>query len=309
MRWMKTKGAEFIWLDGKFVKWEDAKVPIFTHALHYGTAVFEGIRAYSSRDNKLYVFRLAEHMERLHRSAHVYRINVNYSAKELCDATVELLRKNNIYESCYIRPLNFVGLHGIDLNVSFESPTYCAIIIFPFARYFNEEGIKVGVSSWRRINDTSIPPMAKASGNYLNSVLATQESKRHGFDESIMLDHEGNISEAPGENIFLVRDHSIYTPYTGNSALEGITRNTAFEIAANLGYNIIERPISRTELYMADELFLTGTAAEIVGILSVDGHLVGNGREGQITRRIRQAYSRIVTGEDPRFSSWLTSIW
>jgi branched-chain amino acid aminotransferase len=306
---MKTKGAEFIWLDGKLVKWEDAKVPIFIHALHYGTAIFEGIRAYSSKDNKLYVFRLAEHMERLHRSAQVYRINVNYSAKELCDATVELLKKNSIFESCYIRPINFVGVHGIDLNVTLESPTNCAIIVFPFARYFNEEGIKVGVSSWRRINDTSIPPMAKASGNYLNSVLATQESKRHGFDESIMLDQEGNISEAPGENIFLVRDHSIYTPFIGNSALEGITRNTAFEISANLGYNIVERPISRTELYMADEIFLTGTAAEIVGILSVDGHPVGDGREGQFTRRIRQAYSRIVTGEEPRFSSWLTSVW
>jgi branched-chain amino acid aminotransferase len=305
---MKTKGAEFIWLNGKFVKWEDANVPIFAHALHYGTAIFEGIRAYSSEDNKLYIFRLAEHMERLHRSAQVYRINVNYSAKELSNATVELLRKNNICESCYIRPINFVGLHGIDLNVTLDSPTYCAIIVFPFARYFSEEGINVGVSSWRRINDTSIPPMAKASGNYLNSVLATQESKRHGFDESIMLDLEGNVSEAPGENIFLVRDQTIYTPYIGNSALEGITRNTAFEIAASLGYTITERPISRTELYIADELFLTGTAAEIVGIRSVDGLPVGNGKEGQITRRIRQAYSRIVTAEDPRFLSWLTCV-
>ena len=258
---MKTKGAEFIWLDGKFVKWEDAKSAYLYTRAHYGTSIFEGIRAYSSRDNKLYVFRLAEHMERLHRSAQVYRINVNYSAKELCDATLELLRKNGIMESCYIRPLNFVGLHGIDLNVTLDSPTYCAIVVFPFARYFSEEGIRVGVSSWRRISDTSIPPMAKAAGNYLNSVLATQESKRHGFDESIMLDQEGNISEAPGENVFLVRDHSIFTPYIGNSALEGITRNTTFEIAANLGYTIVERPISRTELYMADELFLTGTAS------------------------------------------------
>jgi branched-chain amino acid aminotransferase len=305
---MKTKGAEFIWLNGKFVKWEDANVPIFAHALHYGTAIFEGIRAYSSKDNKLYIFRLAEHMERLHRSAQVYRVNVNYSVKELSNATVELLRKNNICESCYIRPINFVGLHGIDLNVTLDSPTYCAIIVFPFARYFSEEGIHVGVSSWRRINDTSIPPMAKASGNYLNSVLATQESKRHGFDESIMLDLEGNVSEAPGENIFLVRDQSIHTPYIGNSALEGITRNTAFEIAASLGYTITERPISRTELYIADELFLTGTAAEIVGIRSVDGLPVGNGKEGQITRRIRQAYSRIVTAEEPKFLSWLTGV-
>ena len=171
---MKTKGAEFIWLDGKFVKWEDAKVPIFTHALHYGTAVFEGIRAYSSRDNKLYVFRLAEHMERLHRSAHVYRINVNYSVKELCDATVELLRKNNIYESCYIRPLNFVGLHGIDLNVSFESPTYCAIIIFPFARYFSEEVMIPLFLQWQKrlvITLIRFLPLKKAKDMDLMNLL------------------------------------------------------------------------------------------------------------------------------------------
>jgi branched-chain amino acid aminotransferase len=306
---MKTKGAEFIWLDGKFVKWEDAKVPVMTHALHYGTSIFEGIRAYASNNSKLYVFRLFEHMERLHRSAQVYRINVNYSARELCNATIELLRKNKIVESCYIRPLNFVGLHGIDLNVTRDSPTYCAIIVFPFSRYFSEDGIKVCISSWRRINDASIPPMAKAAGNYLNSILATQESKSHGFDESIMLDQEGNVSEAPGENIFLVRENSIFTPYVGNSALEGITRNTTIEIATDLGYNVIERPISRTELYMADELFLTGTAAEIVGILSVDEHQIGDGREGRFTKRIRQAYSKIVTAEDPKFNSWLTNVW
>jgi branched-chain amino acid aminotransferase len=306
---MKTKGAEFIWLDGKFVKWEDARVPITTHALHYGTAIIEGIRAYSSKDNNLNVFRLADHMERLHRSAQVYCISVNYSPKELCNATIELLKINKVVESCYIRPLNFVGLQGIDLNVNVDSPTHCAIIVFPFKRYFSEEGIKVGVSSWRRINDTCLPPMAKAAGNYLNSILATQEGKRHGYDESIMLDQAGNVSEAPGENIFLVRDNSIHTPYVGHSALEGITRNTTIEIATNLGYTVVERPISRTELYMANELFFTGTAAELVGILSVDGHGIGNGREGQITRRVRQAYSRIVAAEDPRFSSWLTSVW
>src|SRR5919112_3096626 len=260
---MKTKGAEFIWFDGKFVRWDEATIPIMTHALHYGTAVFEGIRAYASRNN-LYIFKLKEHMERLHRSAGVYSIALNYSVKELCQATTHLLKKTGLRESCYIRPLTFVGVHGIDLNITRESPTHTAIIIFPFAKYFKGEGIKACISSWRRIHDITTPPMAKAAGNYLNSILAIQESRRNGYDESILLDKEGNVSEASGENIFMVRNNKIYTPFTADSALEGITRDSAMTIARNLGYTLAERPITRTELYIADELFLTGTAAEII---------------------------------------------
>src|ERR671931_2216602 len=244
---MKEKGGEFVWFDGKFVKWEDAKVPIFTHALHYGTAVFEGIRGYASKNN-LYVFRLQDHLERLHRSAGVYSISLPYPAKELGRATVELLQKNKMKESCYIRPLTFVGMHGIDLNVTRNSPTHTVIITFPFAKYFKGEGIKACVSSWRRIHDSTTPPMAKAAGNYLNSILAIQESRRNGCDESILLDLEGNVSEASGENIFIVRNSKIYTPFTANSVLEGITRDTATTIIKNMGYDLIERPIARTEL-------------------------------------------------------------
>lgn len=302
---MKDKGVDFVWFDGQYLKWEEAKVPIFVHALHYGTAVFEGIRAYPSDDN-LYIFRLKEHMERLRKSANVYSFTTKFSAEELCKATVELIRKNGIRKSCYIRPLTFVGLHGIDLNVTKNSPTHTTIIIFPFSKYFKGDGISACISSWRRIDDESIPPMAKASGNYLNSVLATQECRRNGYDESILLDRNGCVSEASGENIFVVRNGKLHTPQLSDSILEGITRNTAITIARELGYDVVERPISRTELYLADEIFLTGTAAEIIAITKIDGNIVGNGREGTMTRSIRENYERIVIGNSEKFMGWLT---
>jgi branched-chain amino acid aminotransferase len=305
---MQDKGVDFVWFDGQYLKWEEAKVPIFVHALHYGTAVFEGIRAYSSDDN-LYIFRLKEHMERLHKSANVYSFTTRFSVDELCKATAELIRKNSIRQSCYIRPLTFVGLHGIDLNVTKNSPTHTTIIIFPFAKYFKGDGISACISSWRRIADESIPPMAKASGNYLNSVLATQECRRNGYDESILLDRNGNVSEASGENIFVVRNGKLHTPQLADSILEGITRNTAITIAKELGYEVVERPISRTELYLADEIFLTGTAAEIIAIKKIDGNIVGNGREGSITKIIRENYENIVTGKSEKFMGWLTPSW
>ena len=305
---MRTKGAEFIWFDGRFVKWEEATIPVMSHVLHYGTSVFEGIRAYFAKNN-LYIFRLRDHMERLHRSARVYSFALNYSAKELCDATIDLLRRVSIKESCYIRPLTFVGIHGIDLNITKDSPTHTVIITFPFARYFKGEGIKACVSSWRRIHDTSTPPMAKAAGNYLNSILATQESRNNGYNESILLDTEGNVSEAAGENIFIVRNKKIYTPFTAFSVLEGITRDSAMTIARNMGYDLAERPIVRTELYMADEVFLTGTAAEIIAVTNIDGLQIGDGREGPVTRSIREMYTKIVSAEIKDYLGWLTPVW
>ena len=305
---MKDKGVDFVWFDGQYLKWEEAKVPIFVHALHYGTAVFEGIRAYPSDDN-LYIFRLKEHMDRLRKSANVYSFTTKFSADELCKASVDLIRKNGIRESCYLRPLTFVGMHGIDLNVTKNSPTHTTIIIFPFAKYFKGDGISACISSWRRIDDESIPPMAKASGNYLNSVLATQECRRNGYDESILLDRNGCVSEASGENIFVVRNGKLHTPQLSDSILEGITRNTAITIAGELGYDVVERPISRTELYLADEIFLTGTAAEIIAITKIDGNIIGNGREGTMTKGIRENYERIVIGKSEKFMGWLTPTW
>jgi branched-chain amino acid aminotransferase len=305
---MRTKGAKLVWFDGNFVNWEEAKVPVMTHALHYGTSVFEGIRAYST-DNNLFIFRLKDHMDRLHKSASIYSISVQYSSDELCTAAVELIKNVSIRASCYIRPLTFIGQHGIDLNVTKDSPTHTTIIIFPFDKYFKGEGISACVSSWRRIDDESMPPLAKAAGNYLNSVLATQESRRLGFDESILLDRAGNVSEASGENIFLVRNGMIYTPQTSDSILEGITRHTTITIAREMGYDFVERPIARTELYLADEVFLTGTAAEIIAVTKIDGHIVGLGKEGVVTRSIREKYEKVVSGKIKKYTDWLTPVW
>lgn len=307
---MKHKGAEFIWFDGKFVEWEKALIPIYTHALHYGTSVFEGIRAYRSNAN-LHIFKLKEHIERLFISASIYSIKINHSVEEIVESTIQLLRKINMRESCYIRPISFVGVHGIDLNVNYESPTHTVIIIFPFQKYFKTEGIKVGVSSWRRIHDISTPPIAKAGGNYLNSILATQECKRHGYDEAIMLDRDGNVSEAPGENIFVIKNKIIYTPTMASSILEGITRDTVITLSQDLGYPIIQRTISRSELYTAEEIFLTGTAAEIIGVISVDGKNIGDGKEGQITKTIRKTYHEIATGNirNEKYRGWITDVW
>lgn len=305
---MNSKNADFIWFDGEFKPWDSVTVPITTHAIHYGTSVFEGIRGYSNDEN-LFVFKLKEHIQRLIQSAEVYSINSSYTLSEICNSTVELLKKNNIRRSCYIRPLLFVGLHGIDLNVTKNSPSHLAIIAFPFNRYFPETGIRTCISSWRRINENSTPPMAKAGGNYMNSVLATQECKRNGYDESILLDYQGNVSEAPGENIFLVRENKIYTPPLSDSVLEGITRDTAITLARYLGYEVQERSITRTELYIADELFVTGTAAEITPIISVDNHNVSNGEVGKITKKISDLYQKIVISQIPDYRDWLTPVW
>ncbi|MFQ5969653.1 MAG: branched-chain amino acid transaminase [Nitrososphaerales archaeon] len=305
---MEFKEYDYVWFDGQIVKWNEANVPVMTHAIHYGTSVIEGIRAYTAKNNT-YVFRLADHMKRLQKSAAVYSIGIKYSSNELVDATVELIRKNQIKSSCYIRPLVFVGFHGIDLAVTEKSPTHAAILAFTFDQYLNSKGIRVCISSWRRINDLSTPPLAKAGGNYLNSVLATQECKRNGYDEAIMLDKDGMVSEAPGENVFIVRDGKISTPPVSSSVLEGITRDTAITIAKDMGYELAERAIPRTELYISDEIFLTGTAAEVTPVISVDGRRIGDGSEGKITRSMREMYSKTVRAEVKQYMEWLTPVW
>jgi len=305
---MQFKEFGYVWFDGEIVEWADAKVPVMTHAIHYGTSVIEGIRAYAAKDN-LYVFRLADHMKRLHKSANVYSIGVKYGIKELVDATVEIIRKNQIKSSCYIRPIAFVGFHGIDLSVSEKSPSHMAILLFTFDQYLNSKGIRVCISTWRRINDLSTPPLAKAGGNYLNSVLATQECKRNGYDEAIMLDSYGMVSEAPGENVFIVRDGRIFTPPISSSVLEGITRDTVITVAKDLGYELVERAIPRTELYISDEIFLTGTAAEVTPVISVDGRTICDGMEGPVSKRIRETYSKIVRADMKEYMHWLVPVW
>ena len=305
---MKSFNAKFAWFNGNFVKSEETKVPVMTHAIHYGTSVFEGLRGYWNSKN-LNIFRLDDHIKRFRNSGKIYSITLKFTNKEISNAIIQLCKKNNVKQSCYIRPFYFVGEYGINLNVTEKAPTHTAIVMFEFEDLFNKNGIKAGVSSWRRIQDISTPPLAKMGGNYLNSILATQEAKRNGYDEAILLDHLGNVSEAPGENIFVLRNGNIITPPPSSSALEGITRESVMEIVQDQGYKVIEREITRTELYLADEIFLTGTAAEITPVITVDGKEIGNGRAGKITKQISSTYSNIVMGKNKKYAHWITEVY
>jgi branched-chain amino acid aminotransferase len=300
--------SKYVWFDKKYVLTEKAKVPITTHAIHYGTSIFEGIRAYWNGKN-LHVFRLDEHVKRFRRSGQFYNISLNYSDKVISDAIIGICKKNNIKKSCYIRPFYFVGDYGINLHVTEKAPTNVAIFTFPFGDLFNKNGITAGIVSWRKFSDASTPTQAKMGGNYLNSIIATQEAKRNGFDEAILLDHNGNVSEAPGENIFIVRDGQLLTPSLASSALEGITRDAIIKIAKDLDIDFIERDIARSELIISDEIFLTGTAAEIIPIISMDSKKIGNGKPGDITKKMMQEYTDIVMNKNNDYTQWLTSVY
>ena len=305
---MKSFSAKFAWFDGKFVRAEEAKVPIMTHAIHYGTSVFEGLRGYWNSKN-LNIFRLDDHIKRFRNSGKVYSISLRFTDKEISNAIIQLCKKNKVKQSCYIRPFYFVGEYGINLNVTEKAPTHVAIVMLQFGDLFNKNGIRAAISSWRRIHDTSTPILAKMGGNYLNSILATQEIKRNGYDEAIMLDQLGNVSEAPGENIFLVRNGKMITPPATSSALEGITKESVIKIAGDIGHEVTEREITRTELYLSEEIFLTGTAAEITPIISVDDKKVGTGKIGRMTNQIRTVYSDIVMDRNRKYSHWITAVY
>ncbi len=305
---MKLPLSDYVWFDGKFVTLDKAKVPITTHAIHYGTSVFEGIRAYWNNEN-LFVFRLEEHVKRFRKSGQFYNISLNFTDKEITEAITGICKKNKIKKSCYVRPFYFVGDYGINLHVTEKAPTNVAIFTFPFGDLFDKNGITAGVSSWRKFSDLSTPPQAKMGGNYLNSIIATQEAKRNGFDEAILLDHNGNVSEAPGENIFIVREGKITTPPLSSSALEGITRDAVIKIGMDLDIQVSENNITRSELMMSDEVFLTGTAAEITPIIKIDGKKIGNGEPGNITKKMMDEYTDIVMNKDENYSHWLTPVY
>jgi branched-chain amino acid aminotransferase len=300
--------SKYVWFDGKFVTLDKANVPITTHAIHYGTSVFEGIRAYWNGKN-LYVFRLDEHIKRFRRSGQFYNISLNFSDKIISDAAVGICKKNKIKKSCYIRPFYFIGDYGINLHVTEKAPTNVAIFIFPFGNLFDKNGITAGVVSWRKFSDMSTPTQAKMGGNYLNSIIATQEAKRNGFDEAILLDHNGNVSEAPGENIFIVRKGQLITPPLSSSALNGITRDAVIKIARDLDIDVTETEIARRELTVSDEIFLTGTAAEITPIIAMDGKKIGNGKPGNITKKMMNVYTDIVMNKNQDYSHWLTAVY
>lgn len=305
---MKLPLSKYVWFDGKYTLTEKATIPITTHAIHYGTSIFEGIRAYWNGRN-LNIFRLDEHVKRFRRSGQFYDISLNFSDQEISDAVIGICKKNKIKESCYIRPFYFVGDYGISLHVTKNAPTSVAIFTFPFGDLFDKNGITAGVVSWRKFSDTSTPPQAKMGGNYLNSIIATQEAKRNGVDEAILLDQNGNVSEAPGENIFIVRNNQLVTPSLASSALEGITRDSILRIGKDLDIDVVERDITRSELIISDEIFLTGTAAEITPIISMDSVKIGNGKPGDITKKMMQEYTDIVMSKNEDYSHWLTEVY
>ena len=304
---MAGDGKTSIWWNGKLVPYADAKTHVLSHALHYGTGVFEGIRAYKTPQG-IAVFRLREHVDRLFASAKAYKIPMPVTAEQVFQGCREVVRANELGE-CYLRPLAFLG-HG-PLGVYAKGvPTEVIIAAYPWGAYLGpealEKGIRTTISSWTRLHHASFPTTAKGSGQYLNSTLAVREAREKGFEEAILLDRNGNVSEGSGENIFLVTKGTLVTPGIDSSILPGITRDAVMTIAKEQGVPIEVRSITRGELYGADELFFTGTAAEVSPIREVDSYVIGAGKRGPITERIQAAYFRSVHGEDPTKQAWLT---
>jgi branched-chain amino acid aminotransferase len=299
--------ADLIWLNGDFVAWEDAKVHVLTHGLHYGTGVFEGVRAYETPDGNSAIFRHDDHLRRLAASAELYYMPVPYSSDELREVTHELIGRNG-FKSCYIRPLVYRG-HGPMGLYPLNNPVEVAIAVWEWGAYLGEDaktvGVRAHVSSWRRISPDSLIPHAKASGQYLNSVLAKIAAEKAGYEEAILLDDHGYVCEGTGENVFVVRDGRIYTPGHTNAILDGISRASVMEIAGDLGYEVVERNIARSELTLADEVFLVGTAAELTPMREIDDHRIGDGKPGPITRAIQGVYEDALHGRDPKYAKWL----
>ena len=301
--------TESIWMDGELVRWEDAKVHVLTHALHYGTAYFEGIRCYLLADGRSAVFRLAEHTRRLVDSGKILGFPIPYTEAELNRATLDVIRANKLKE-CYIRPLAFVGLGELGLYAP-KNPVSVCIAVFPWGAYLGDEGLRNGirakVSSFTRHHVNVMMTKSKTAGNYINSVLAKHEVKKSGYDEAIMLDAEGYVSEASGENIFIVRDRKLKTtPLT--SILPGITRDSMIALARDKGYELVEERFTRDELYIADEAFFTGTAAELTPIREVDDRQIGSGRRGPVTEDLQSTFFDIIKGKNSHYEKWLAYV-
>ncbi len=295
--------TEKIWMNGELVDWADAKIHVASHGLHYGSGVFEGIRCYDTPKGPA-VFRLEDHLVRLQNSAKVLYMDVPYTVEELRSATHELIAANGL-ASCYVRPVAFYGYGELGVATA-GNPVDVAIISFPWGAYLGDEsqarGITTMISSWERVGPNVIPHVAKATGIYLNSMLATTEARRAGYDEAIMLSHDGYIADGPGENIFVVKDGVLRTPPLAMSILPGITRDTIIQIAQDLGYRVEETLLIRTDLYLADEVFMVGTATEVAPLRAVDDREIG---VGPVTRELQSAYLETVQGRSERWSQWL----
>jgi branched-chain amino acid aminotransferase len=298
--------ADLIWHNGEFVPWEEAKVHVLSHGLHYGTGVFEGIRCYETERGPA-IFRHMDHLDRLAKSAELFYLQLPFSTDEIAEATRELIRRNGL-RSCYIRPLAFRGYGEMGLYA--DSPMEMTVAVWPWGAYLGDDGkrdgIRAKVSSWRRISPAGLIPHAKASGQYLNSILAKTESKRAGYEEAILLDERGFVCEGSGENVFLVRDGEIVTPGHAAAILDGINRKSVIQIARDLGYTVVERDIARAELYLAEEVFLTGTAAELVPVREVDDHDLGG--PGEITRVIQSKFDDALYGRLEEYREWLDPV-
>jgi branched-chain amino acid aminotransferase len=298
--------AELIWHNGEFVPWAEAKVHVLSHGLHYGTGVFEGIRCYETERGPA-IFRHGDHLDRLQKSAELFYMQLPFSVEEIAEATRELIRRNGL-NSCYIRPLAFRGYGEMGLYA--DSPMEVSIAVWPWGAYLGDEGkrsgIRAKVSSWRRISPAGLIPHAKASGQYLNSILAKTESKNAGYEEAILLDERGFVCEGSGENIFVVREGEIVTPPHVAAILDGITRKSVIQIARDLGYTVVERDIARAELYLAEEIFFTGTAAELVPVREVDDHPIGD--PGETTRVIQGKFEDALHGRAEEYLEWLDPV-
>jgi branched-chain amino acid aminotransferase len=305
---MPITPTQKIWMDGELVDWADAKVHVLSHTLHYGSGVFEGIRAYPTSQG-VAVFRLADHMRRLVSSAHIMMIELSYSADELVRAAAELVRVNEMHDGCYIRPLVYLGYGEMGLNPR-PAPVQVSIATWSWATYLGaealERGVSVKISSWRRHDPNAAPTAAKSVGMYVNSSLAKIEALNAGYDEAVLLTSDGRVSECTGENIFIVRDGVLLTPPTSDAgALDGITQDTVEVLARDMGIEVRHEPLIRTDLYLADEAFLTGTAAELTPIRAVDDRIVGSGSRGPITSELQRAYFSAVHGELDQYKDWL----
>jgi branched-chain amino acid aminotransferase len=305
---MAQKQSEWVWLDGEFVAWEQSQVHILTHTLHYGLGAFEGIRCYRRADGRSAIFRLGEHIDRLLQSCHICTIDVPYTRAQLIAACVDTVRKNAMPEA-YLRPIAFIGDPMMGLG-SLDNPTRVAVVAYFWGSYLGDAGLKTGirvrVSSFSRTGVNSSMSKGKICGQYVNSILAKREALRDGYDEAIMLDPQGHVAEATGENVFMVKGGALHTPPLSSPVLAGITRDTVIRLAREAGLEVVEGVLARDQLYIADEVFLTGTAAELTPVREVDGRRVGTGAVGPVTSRLQDAFFETVKGAKPTHPEWLT---
>ncbi|HVW88793.1 MAG TPA: branched-chain amino acid transaminase [Gaiellaceae bacterium] len=298
--------TEKIWMNGELVDWADAKVHVGVHGLHYGSGVFEGIRCYDTPKGPA-VFRLGEHMQRLHNSARLLHMEIPYSVDDLKAATHELLGANGLDE-CYIRPISFYGYGQLGVAAR-SNPVETVIMSWPWGSYLGDDGLRLGIrakiSTWQRVSPNIVPHVSKATGVYLNSLLAVTEANNAGYDEAILLTPEGTVADGSGENVFVVRDGVIYTPDLATGILPGITRDTVTQIAQDLGYSVVEKTLIRSDLYLADEVFMCGTAAEVTPIRAIDDHEIG---VGEVTLKLQEMYLATVRGKNERWPQWLDHV-